>query len=500
MSKAYLALDLGAESGRAIVGILDSGKIELHELHRFANTMQQLPDGYHWNTVGLFGELIEGLRRAGRFCADRGVELVSLGVDTWGVDFGLIGDSGGLVGMPFAYRDARNEPAMGRVLAQLGEERLYAATGIQFMPFNTIFQLAAWREHEPKLLDASERLLFMPDLLHYFFTGEMVNEASIASTSGAIDPRTGTWAGDLLDELNIPRKVLGDPVKPGTVVGTLRPEIADIAGLTSSQASDLRVITPAGHDTASAIAAVPADAETNWAYLSSGTWSLMGVELTEPCLTEAARAAQFTNEGGVDGTIRFLKNISGLWLVQETRRDFEKRGESYDYVQLTQMASEAEPFRTLIDPGYAPFASPGGMIDKLVEFADKTGQPKPQTPGQCVRCCLESLALTYRHTMMGLRDVLDRQVDVLHIVGGGGKNELLDQMTADATGCTVIAGPDEATAAGNLLVQAMGAGDVADLAELRSTIMASFEPKTFTPADIVAWDAQYERYAGLLGS
>ncbi|MHB1156199.1 MAG: rhamnulokinase [Phycisphaerales bacterium] len=496
MSKrAYLAFDLGAGSGRAMLGVLADGKLSLHELHRFENNMHLLPDGYHWDTLGLWANLKRGLAAAGKYCGENGLELTSLGVDTWGVDFGLIGRSGSLIGLPWAYRDPRNEGAMAKVIERIGAEKLYAATGIQFMPFNTLFQLSAFLESEPTVLRQARKLLFMPDLLHYFFTGNTTCEATIASTSQMIDPKSGKWANELLDELDIPRRMLGKIVQPGGVIGMLRAEVAEECGVSAN----IRVIAPASHDTASAVAAVPADPVTKWVYLSSGTWSLMGAELKEPILSDSARKANFTNEGGVNKTIRFLKNITGMWLIQELKRAFDKQGSTADYAKLTELAGKAEAFRTLVDPSFGPFMQPGDMPGKIAEFAGKTGQPAPQSEGQFVRCCLESLALTYRMTLEGLEKVLGQRFDVIHIVGGGGKNELLNRMTADATGRTVVVGPYEATAAGNLLVQAMGAGDVKDLAQLRQVVAASFGVKKFAPGDGAAWDGAYKRYLGLIG-
>lgn len=493
--RAYLAFDLGAESGRAILGVVDGGKLSLHEVHRFANTTHQLPDGLHWNTLGLWGELVTGLGKAAAHCRDRGWELASLGVDTWGVDFGLIGRSGGLLGLPFAYREPRNQAVCDQVIERIGVERLYEATGIQVMPINTLFQLVAIQQSEPGLLERVEHLLFTPDLMHYLFTGRPTNEASIASTSQMIDPRTGQWSKRLLDELGIPASMLHTTEPAGTPVGEVRQAVLDEAQATGP----LRVIAPASHDTASAVAAAPAEPGTRWAYLSSGTWSLMGVELDQPILGEAARGPMFTNEGGVDKTIRFLKNIAGLWLVQEVRRDYAQRGESYDYEGLTRLAGEAEPFRTLVDPDHTPFMTPGEMPRKIADFAEKTSQPKPETVGQFVRCCCESLALTYRRTMENLESALGHELDVLHIVGGGGRNEMLDQMTADAIGKPVTVGPYEATAAGNALVQAMGAGALDNLGAVREVVRRSFEPKRFEPRDPTAWDEAYGRYQQVLG-
>ena len=497
MSKrAYLAFDLGAESGRAIVGILSDGKLELHELHRFLNTPQRLPHGIHWSLMDLWSNLLQGLEKAGRFADENDLELVSLGVDTWGVDFGLIGKSGQLMGLPFTYRDERNQPAMDKTVDKLGAKAIYAATGIQFMPFNSLFQLVAQHDAEPSLVDNADKLLFIPDLLHYFFSGKAVIESTIASTSQMIDPRSEDrgWATKLIEDAGLPTHLLGEIVQPGAKIGAILPQVAAEANVSES----IQVVAPATHDTASAIAAVPAKpGADNWAYISSGTWSLMGVELPEPHITEAGREANITNEGGVDNTIRYLTNIAGLWLVQECRRYYEKQGITYDYNKLTQLAAEAEPFRTIVDPDHAPFIAPGRMPEKLAEFAKATNQPIPEEVGQFVRCCLESLALTYRHTLDKIESVLDRKYEVIHIVGGGGRNELLDQMTANATGCEVIVGPYEATAVGNLLVQAMGMGDVDGLAGIREVVVSSFDPKSFKPVDTADWDAAYERYLAI---
>ncbi len=501
MSKrGYVAFDLGAESGRAMLATIEGGRVVMHECHRFPTRAVRLPSGYHWDITGLWANLVEGLRLAGEKAAEKGITIVSLGVDTWGVDFGLIGRSGRLLGLPYAYRDDHHARGMAKAIDQLGEAALYDATGIQFMPFNTLFQLIARRDSEPALLEPAHHLLNMPDLLHFFFSGKAVNEATIASTTQMIDPRTGKWATDLLKKLHLPHHFLTDTVPAGTKIGSVRKEVMEEAGL--ADAPPIDVIVPGSHDTASAIAAVPApgsESSDTWAYLSSGTWSLMGAELDEPIVSEASRAAAFTNERGVAGKIRFLKNISGLWLVQQTRADLAAQGKEFDYPELTKLAAEAEPFRTLIDPDHAPFAAPGGMLGKIDAFAMSSNQPKPQSPGQYVRCCLESLALTYRRVLASLDELLGRETTLLHLVGGGGKNELLNQMTADAIHRTVIVGPYEGTAVGNALTQAIGAGDVKDLNELRRIVRDSFELKTFEPRDAAKYDAVAERYAALLG-
>lgn len=496
---AYLAFDLGAESGRAMLAELEGGKVTLTEVHRFLNVPQRLPSGLHWNLLELWANLVEGLRKGAAAAKERGLNLVSLGVDTWGVDFGLVGKSGQLLGLPFAYRDDRCAPAMKKAVAQLGEATIYDATGIQFMPFNSVYQLVAQRDAEPAVLEHAAKLLFMPDLLHYFFSGVAACEATIASTSQAIDPRTGKWATPLLKQLGLtPHDYLLPTVPAGTKIGTLRDEVRK-----ATSAPALDVIVPGSHDTASAVAAVPVDdrdaASGGWAYLSSGTWSLMGAELDAPVVTEASRRAGFTNERGVAGRIRFLKNISGLWLVQELRRDYSLHGQEFDYATLTKLAEESEPFRTLVDADHEPFASPGDMRAKFDAFAQATGQPKPETPGQYVRCALESLAFTYRRVLGLLEELLGRRIDVLHIVGGGGRNALLNQMTADGIGRPVVVGPYEGTAMGNALTQAIGRGDLKDLAELRRVVRASTELVRVEPRQKERYDGVDARYRGLLG-
>ncbi len=493
---AHLAIDLGAESGRCIVGLLDGDSLTLHEVHRFAHRPCRLPSGLHWDLTGIWLHVLEGLSAAGAFCRSRAVPLVSVGVDTWGVDYALIGRSGELLGLPHAYRDERNQPAFERTIAAVGRGAIYDATGIQFMPLNTLYQLVAAQDAEPTTLAQSASLLFMPDLFHYFLSGHGAVEQCIASTSQMIDPRTGGWATGLLARLGLPTHMLAAPVPPGTTLGVLRPEVARATG----QDPRIRVIVPASHDTASAVAAVPAAPGTRWCFLSSGTWSLLGAEIDAPCLSPGACEVPFTNERGVGNTIRFLKNIAGLWLVQECRRDWESRGEPHSYEELAELAAAGAPFRTLIDVNHRSFAHPGEMTSRIAEFARATGQPIPQEPGQVVRCCLESLALEYRRTLGQLERVLGRTFDTLHIVGGGARNNLLNRMTAGATGRRTVVGPVEATAAGNVLTQAMGTGTVRDLAHIRRIAARSFQPATIVPTEAPAWDAAFERYLGLLSS
>ena len=486
-SKAYVALDLGAESGRAMLGTLRDGRLTLAELHRFANIPVRLPTGMHWNLLDLWQNVLTGVRKAAEHCRANGLELVSVGVDTWGVDYGLLTRGGELLGMPYCYRDERNPAAMRAVLERLGGGRLYEATGIQFMPFNTIFQLAATRSANPELLDRAARCAFLPDLLHYFLTGVVVNESTIASTSQMVNPRgdaavagssaTGVWAKDLLAELGLPTAMLGEIVPPGRRIGVILPALAETLGLERP----VWVTAPACHDTASAVAAVPASSGQEWSYLSSGTWSLMGVELPGPLINEQAREANFTNERAADGAIRFLRNGAGLWLVQQLRASLAARGQTYDYAELGHLAAAAKPFAMRLDPEYEPFASAGRMLEKMRAFADETAQTLPRSPGELVRCCLEALAASYKTTLTDMRRLTGRRIEVIHIVGGGSRNELLNQMTADATGCTVIAGPTEATAAGNVLLQALGDGELGTAQDIRAVVANSFETKVYQP-------------------
>ena len=495
MSHGYIAIDLGAESGRAIVGTLAEGKLALEEVHRFPHEIVRLPTGLHWDVTHLWREIVEGLRKAAAWAGDHKAKLVSVGVDTWGVDWALIGPSGELIGLPHAYRDPRNRQAYDQAVDRLGEDLIYQSTGIQFMEINSLYSLYAQCSQGRELIDASDRLLFMPDLFHYWLSGEMATEATIASTSQMVDCHSGEWATELLEKLGVPAKILGRISPPATQVGTILPDLAADTGLPD----DLMVVAPGSHDTASAVAAAPAVKSDNWCYLSSGTWSLLGAELEEPCVSDAAQAAMFTNERGVGGKIRFLKNIAGLWLVQECRRDLAKQGEQFDYVELTQQAAAAEEFRTLVDPSHGPFQTPGNMLEKIRQFACGSSQPEPETPGQFVRCCLESLALTYRRTLLQLEKVLEREYTTLHIVGGGGQNSLLNEMTAAATGRTVLVGPFEATAIGNTLAQAIAAGDLADLNELRTVVANSFDLQLYEPLSADSWLVAYDRYLDLLG-
>jgi rhamnulokinase len=487
----HLAIDLGAESGRAVLGALDGGGLRLDEVHRFTNTPLRLPDGLSWNVGGLLEGILEGIRRGADTASRRGWRLATVGVDTWGVDLALVGRSGAVLGLPRCYRDGRVNAPYARALELVGAETLYDVTGIQLMAINSLFQMMANVDETPELTASADRLLFMSDLFHYLLSGTIANEETIVSTSQMTDARTGAWAAHLLERLGVPTGALGDIVPAGTTLGPLRPELADQLGLGSVP----QVVTPAGHDTACAVAAVPAETGTAWCYISSGTWSCLGAELDAPCLE--GREAPFTNERGVGGTIRFLQNIAGLWLVQECRRALARDGLDLDYAQLTKAAAGAAPLRTLVDTRHGPLAVPGALPDKIATYASETGQPVPADPGALVRCCLESLALAYRRALGQLESVLDRRFDVIHVVGGGGRNTLLNRMTADATGRQVVIGPLEATATGNVLIQAMSTGSIRDLAHLRAVVREATDLQTIEPGDTAPWDDAAARYESL---
>jgi sugar (pentulose or hexulose) kinase len=484
-AKNFVAFDLGAESGRAVLGELDEGKLTLSEKHRFANPTSRVNGHLHWNILAQWEELKTGLRKAAGATADsRGRKLDGIGVDTWGVDYGLIARGGELIGNPYHYRDRRTDGMMDRAFAKVPREKIFEATGLQFMQINTLFQLMAAAQQEPEILQAAEKMLFVPDLFNYFFSGVARNEFSIVSTSQMFNPVRKDWAGDLLEQLGLPTHLLCEIVPCGTKLGTLRPDVAEEC----SVAADTPLIAPATHDTASAVAAVPAQPDTSWCFISSGTWSLMGVELDHPVINDKSLKYNYTNEGGVGGSTRFLKNIMGLWLVQECRRHWIREGHDHSYAELTEMAARAKGLLALLDLDYAPLALPGNMPQKIAQFCRQTNQTIPQTRGEYVRACLDGLALTYRRSLKGLEDVLGRRIDVIHIVGGGVQNGLLNQMTADACNRPVVAGPIEATAIGNILVQAMATGDVRTIADARQIVSQSFDVKRYEPTDTAAWD------------
>jgi rhamnulokinase len=479
-TRNLLAFDLGAESGRGVLGRFDGRRVQLDVIHRFPNLPVQTLDALHWDVLRLHAEILDGLRRA----AAHGID--SVGVDTWGVDFAFLGRGGVLLGNPRHYRDPHTEGTLELAFRTVPKAEIYRQTGLQFMRINTLFQLLALQRDRSPLLEAAESLLFIPDLFHYFLTGVRSNEFTDTSTSQLLDPATKTWA------YGLPAKLFGTLTMPGTVLGPLRAAVASAAGV-----NPVPVVAPATHDTAAAVAAVPAEGES-WAYVSSGTWSLMGAELPAPVVTDESLAANFTNEGGVGGTVRFLKNVMGLWLVQECRRAWERAGKTFTYEELCRLAESAPAFASLIDPDDGSFLLPPNMPAAVADFCRKTGQVAPAEPGPVVRCCLESLALKYRWVLTKLEGLIGRRLDVIHVVGGGCQNTLLCQFTADACERPVLAGPVEATALGNVLTQALGLGLLGSLAEAREVVRRSSEVVRYEPRDPGRWREAYGRFEGLV--
>jgi rhamnulokinase len=482
----YLAIDLGAESGRAMLGELAAGRVALTEVRRFPNEPVRDASGLHWDALRLWLEITRALEAAS------GSTLDGIGVDTWGCDFALIGEAGTLLGNPYHYRDERTDGVLDAVAERVGRDVLYARTGTQLMPFNTLFQVYAARRMAPKVIDAATALLMMPDLFNFWMTGELRTEYTIASTSQMADPRARSWATALLDQLELPRRLLQPIVEPGTRIGALRASVCPaLAGTT--------VIAPACHDTGSAFAAVATDGRG--AVLSSGTWSLLGAELDQPVVTERARELNFTNEGGVCGTTRVLKNITGMWLLQGCVRAWAAAGHSSSYDGLlAEAADERFGFRSLFDPDHRDFFHPPDMPGAIAGFCRRTGQPAPDHPGAFTRAILESLALKYRVVLESLEALTGRRFEHLRIVGGGARNRLLSQFTADAIGRPVVAGPVEATALGNIAMQMVATGTVGSLPDARGLIEHSFPAERFDPRSAGRWDAEYARFLEYLGT
>ncbi|MEO0509511.1 MAG: rhamnulokinase family protein [Verrucomicrobiota bacterium] len=485
LNKVYLAVDLGAGSGRVLAGEFDGTRIELHELNRFDNTPVQLPSGWHWNTTNLHQNILEGLTLA----AERfGSAVVSLGIDSWGVDYGLIDKHGRLLGLPYQYRDNRTDAMMSRADELVGNDSIYKATGIQFMFFNSLYQILSEVELKNPAIESAEDLLFTPDLLGYWLTGNKTQERSIASTSQLYNPKTKNWDYELIEKLGIPTRLFKEISDPGDILGELTPYVSEQTGL-----SGVKVVTVAGHDTASAVAAVPSKADTP-AYLSSGTWSLMGLELPEPVINDESFADAFTNEVGVDGKIRFLKNICGLWLIQESRRYWKAEGEDVPYAKMASLAADAEPFRSLINPDSKLFADAGRMPEKIQQYCRDTEQPLPETKGQIIRCVYESLALRYAQVWELLMKYTQTPPTTLHIVGGGCQDKLLNQFAANAIGTRVAACPVEATGLGNILVQMLSDGSIKDIAEGREVVLNSSLVESYEPADKEIWNEAKEKF------
>jgi rhamnulokinase len=486
----HLAVDLGASSGRVMAGEFDGRRLTLREIHRFPNPGHAVLAGHYWDPLALFTEIKAGLARA---ATAYGRSIVSVGVDTWGVDYVLVGRQGQLLGLPYQYRDPRTAGIERLAARRMSRARIYGITGIQFMFFNTLMQLLAEVKGGSPALAAAHRVLFMPDLFHLWLSGQAVNEYTIASTSQLLDARTRTWSRDLLDAMGIPSRLFGRIVPPGTVLGPVLPAVREETGL-----PPIQVVTPASHDTASAVAAVPA-CGADHAYVSSGTWSLMGVEVPRPVLTREAYRFNFTNEGGVGGRIRLLKNLTGLWLLQECQRTWARAGDTVGFPQLAQEAAAAPPFRAVIDTDAPDFAAPGDMPARIRAFCRRTRQPVPQSRGETIRVVLESLALRYRRAFGRLETVVGRRCDPLHVVGGGCREELLNQFVADALQRPVVAGPVEATATGNVLMQMIATGRLGSLEQGRDLVRRSVETTHYEPGAVAPWDAAFERYEKVEG-
>jgi rhamnulokinase len=482
MSAAYLAVDLGAESGRVVLGRFDGRRVSLEEVHRFPNAPVRLPDGLHWDVLRIFGEVKDGVAKA-----MRGQEIEGVGVDSWGVDFGLLDRDGALVSNPYHHRDARTEGMMEEAFGLVPKEDIYDLTGIQFLPINTLYQLLAMRGSP--LLEVAETLLLIPDLINFWLTGEKACEYTNATTTQLLDLKAGEWSGDLLERLDLAAHVLPAIVQPATELGPLLPEVAEEVG-----AGPL-VFAVASHDTASAVVAIPAQAD-DFAYISSGTWSLVGVETQEPVVTPEAMEANFTNEGGFGGRTRFLKNVMGLWILQECRRQWAREGHEYSYEELARLAEDA-PSGPLVDPDHPEFLGPGNMASRVQGFCKKTGQTPPEEPAAIARCVFESLALKYGHAIEQAQSLTGRTIGSINVVGGGAQNDLLCQLTADASGLPVVAGPVEATAMGNVMVQAFAQNRVGSLEEIRAAVRDSFEASTYEP-DAGEWSGRRERFSKLL--
>ncbi len=484
MSAGYLAVDLGAESGRVVLGRFDGRHVSLEEIHRFPNLPVRLPDGLHWDVLRILHEIKEGLARA-----VRGEEIEGVGVDSWGVDFGLLDRDGALVSNPYHHRDTRTEGMVDEALRLASRKEIYGTTGIQFLPINTLYQLLAMRGSP--LLEASETLLLIPDLINYWLTGEKACEYTNATTTQLLELKTGGWSQDLLKKLELPSGLLAPIVTPGTELGSVLPEVAEEIG------AGPPIFAVASHDTASAVVAVPAKAD-DFAYISSGTWSLVGVETRSPVVTREAIEANFTNEGGFAGTTRFLKNVMGLWLLQECRRQWAREGHEYSYEELARIA-EGAPSGPLVDPDHPAFLTPGDMTARIRRFCEETGQAPPEGPSAVARCVFESLALKYGHAIEQAQNLTGQRVGAVNVVGGGSQNALLCRLTADAARLPVVAGPVEATAMGNIMVQAFAQDRVGSLEEMRAVVRDSFEASTYEPGgDADEWSELRERFSKLL--
>jgi len=493
--RAYLAIDMGASSGRHVLGRFDGRTLSLEETYRFENGGVDVLGSLHWDLLGLWTHVRNGMRAAG---TRPGAEIVSLGVDTWGVDFGLLGRDDVLLGNPSHYRDPRTNGMMERAFSIVGRDEVFRHTGLQFMQFNSLYQLLAMKLANSPLLEMAKRLLMMPDLFHWLMTGQKTNEFTDATTTQFYNPVEGRWATELLKKFGLPTDILGPISEPAADLGPLRPNLAAESGLTAAH-----VVLPGTHDTASAVMAVPAASRPgqrpDWCYISLGTWALLGVESPMPVVNDKVLAMNFTNEGGVGRTIRLLKNICGLWLVQECRRVWNKAGRNWGWEDLNKLSAAAKPLVSFIDPDAHDFLAPDDMPEAICRFCAKTGQTVPADEGAVLRCALESIAMKFRYVLSMCEELVGGRIETIHIVGGGTQNRQLCQAAADACGRRVLAGPVEATAIGNIMMQAVAARDVGSIAQAREVIRNSFAVEEYLPRNTVAWEEGYGEFVGILG-
>jgi rhamnulokinase len=483
LERNYLAIDIGAESGRAILGVLDDGKLSLREMHRFSNGPVRVPEGLQWDVLHLWSEIKAGIAAS----VKGGARLEGVGLDTWGVDFALLDGNGALLANPFHYRDARTDGMLEEAFRRMPRADIFASTGVQFMQINTLYQLLSMSLQNSNLLDVAQTFVTIPDLFNYWLSGQITNEFTNATTTQCFDPLKRSWSLPLLTAFDIPSRLFHAVTESGSVIGNLLPTVGD-----ETRAGGIPVVLPACHDTGSAVAAVPANNQ-DFAWISSGTWSIMGAEVHQPILTDQALKYNFTNEGGVFGTWRLSKNIMGLWLVQECRRTWQREGEDLTYEEINRLASEANPFIACIDPDDGVFLHPGNMPGRIQKYCADTSQTVPRTRGEIARIALESLALKYRWVLERLEELSGKRLDPIHIIGGGSKNRLLNQFSANCTQRKVIAGPVEAAAVGNILIQAIALGHLASLPEARALIHSSFAPEVYEPQATTEWDAAYAR-------
>ncbi|MBA62144.1 MAG: rhamnulokinase [Planctomycetaceae bacterium] len=495
MQQVYLAVDIGGSSGRVVGGEFDGQKVRLEEVYRFENGGSAANERMYWDMLKQWDHIVTGLSAATEKYGER---IISLGLDTWGVDFGLLGKNDELISNPFHYRDPQLDGILEWGFERVSREEIFAQTGLQFMEINSLFQLLALQRRESPILDFAEHMLMIPDLFNWLLTGEKANEFTNATTTQLLNPKTGEWAIGLMEKFGLPERILGNIALPGTKLGKLRSSVAKEIGH-----ADIEVVLPGTHDTASAVMAVPSvqplSNQPNWCYISSGTWSLMGVEVADPIINERCLELNFTNEGGVGGSVRVLKNITGLWIVQQCRQAWNEEGQEYSWAELVNLAAASKPLQSFIDPDHSSFGNPGSMPQVIGQFCSATGQIVPETPGEIVRCALESLALKYHSVLGMLESLTGGAIEIVHIVGGGTQNKLLCQMTADACQRQVVAGPMEATATGNLLVQLIANGAVANIAEARQIVTNSFTVDTYTPDTAYDWSEAAERFAGIVG-